>query len=252
MCRAWLRPAEGFALAIEDFDFDTGVVHIGRQVARAGPLLAAKLPKGGKTRTVPLPRGVAAAVQAYAAAHPPRPYTLPWLREDGQVGEDPCVFGVLFRWAGDDPRTHCKHIDASVFSAVWRSALSVAGVPPGRENGMHVLRHWDEVPVERRVSLAGVMDFMGHSRNSQPSRSVSTATPRRRPSKAARSASTGPCSHCALCRRTGAERRPPSEPCRHLAAGHAAARCAPMMPTFMSRASHAPRERRFRGHANTG
>src|SRR6266566_3815136 len=41
------------------------------------PWLVAKLPKGGRTRTVPLPHGVAALVQAYAAVHPPQPYTLP-------------------------------------------------------------------------------------------------------------------------------------------------------------------------------
>ena len=164
-----LRPAEGFALALEDFDFDTGVVHIRRQVTRAGTLLAAKLPKGGKTRTVPLPHGVAAAVRAYAAAHPPQPYTLPWLREDGQVGEDPCVFGLLFRWAGDDPRTHARHIRPSPFDAVWRAALTAAGVPLARENGMHVLRHWySSCLMDAGVSLAGVMEFMGHSRKSQP------------------------------------------------------------------------------------
>ena len=53
--------------------------------------------------------------------------------------------------------------------------------------------------------------------------------------------------------------RVPAERQQDLVAGPASCRAipppirpAPMMPTFMSRASNAPRKRRFRGHANTG
>jgi len=102
------------------------------------------------------------------------------MREDGQLAEDPCVFGLVFRWAGDDPRTHAQHIRQSSFiEGVWTPALATAGViaprPPGgrypvaREHGMHILRHWySSCLLDAGVSLAGVMEFMGHSRKPQP------------------------------------------------------------------------------------
>jgi integrase len=155
-------------------------VHIRRQVTKVGALRAFKLPKGGKERTIPLSRGLAAVVRAQIAAYPPQPYTLPWLAEDGKVATDPHTCRLLFRWFGDDPRSHGRHILPSSYDQqVWKPALHRAGVigepvrdkaralryPADRRDGMHALRHFYSTTLQDAgVSLAGVMDFMGHSR----------------------------------------------------------------------------------------
>jgi integrase len=177
-----LREGEAFALAEEDFDFEAGTVRIGRQLGRVGKRMVFKLPKGGKARTVPLPRGVAAAVQAHIEAYPPRPYELPWLDERGNLADEPHVCRLLFRWHGDDPRTHDRHIQPYAYDRnVWKPALAAAGIipPPAkgpkggvyrrhvqdREDGTHALRHYYSTTLQDAgVSLAGVMEFLGHSR----------------------------------------------------------------------------------------
>lgn len=185
-CAAALGLRQGcvLALAEEDLDFDAGKVIVRRQVTRNGGQFAFKLPKGGKERTVPLPSGLARIVRAHVQAYPPQPYTLPWMAEDGKTtGEH--TARLLFRWHGDDPRTNGKHVVASSFDQfVWKPALSRAGIiPPAvkdkrgihrymggdRSNGMHALRHfYSTTLLDAGVSLAGVMEFMGHSREGKP------------------------------------------------------------------------------------
>lgn len=178
-----LRQAEAFALAEEDFDFEAGKAIIRRQVVRLGGLWVFKMPKGGKERTVPVSRGVSVTVQAQIEAYPPQPYTLPWMGEDGELhGEHTCK--ILFRWHGDDPRSHGKHIPASSYDqSVWKPALHAAGIigpavrdksgvlryPADRQHGMHNERHYFSTTLlDAGVSLAGVMEFMGHSRKGVP------------------------------------------------------------------------------------
>src|SRR5258708_33049695 len=66
-----LRECEGFGLSPDDFDFNAGTVRIRRQLVRYGSIIAAKLPKGGKERTVPVSRGVAEVVERWTGAHRP-------------------------------------------------------------------------------------------------------------------------------------------------------------------------------------
>jgi integrase len=179
-----LRQGCAFALAEEDIDFDAGKVRIRRQLSRQHGAMTFKAPKGGKERTVPLSRGLAQVLEAQIAAYPPQPYTLPWLGEDGELhGEHTCR--ILFRWHGDDPRTHGKHVVSSSYDqSVWRPALSRLGITPppekdargilryrggDRADGMHALRHfYSTALLDAGVSLAGVMEFMGHSRKGKP------------------------------------------------------------------------------------
>jgi integrase len=178
-----LRQGCVFALAEEDIDFAGGKVTIRRQVARFGGQSVFKAPKGGRERVVPLSRGMAQILEAQIKEYPPRPYTLPWMEEKDKRGR---IIGertvrLLFRWHGDDPRTHDRHIVASSYDqSVWKPALSRAGIIPApvpdargirryrggdRGDGMHALRHFYSVTLQDSgVSLAGVMDFMGHSR----------------------------------------------------------------------------------------
>ncbi len=183
-CAAWLglRQGEALALALEDLDFEALKVRIRRQVTRIGGAWVFKLPKEGKERTAPLPRGLAAMIEAYAAAWPPQPYPLPWMDEEGELAGQPHTCGLLFRWHGNDRRTHGAHVQPVRYNdAVWKPALVRAGIvaaPPGAKsagryfpgssngNGTHILRHFYSTTLQDAgVSLAGVMEFMGHSRN---------------------------------------------------------------------------------------
>lgn len=178
-----LREGESLGLDVDDFDFEAETVLICRQVAKIGTQFVFKAPKFGKARTVPLPRGVARAVKAHLESYPPRPYALPWMPERGKAEEEHTV-KLLFRWHGDDRRTHDQHVRTVAYDqGVWKPALVKAGVIPpkakndkgrfaygeAREDGTHALRHYYATTLmDAGVSLAGVMDFMGHSRKSAP------------------------------------------------------------------------------------
>jgi integrase len=77
-----MRQGEVLGLAAGDVDFVEGVVHIVRQVKLINGRQVFALPKGGKTRTVPLPEAVAQALEAHIAQHPPVAVTLPWRSVD--------------------------------------------------------------------------------------------------------------------------------------------------------------------------
>jgi integrase len=181
-----LREGEAFGLAEQDFDFQAGKVRIRRQVTRVGKWWVFKLPKGGKERTVPLSPGLARLVEAFIKEQAPRTYALPWMREDGELGDAEHACKLLFRWRGDDPRSHDRHIRSFAYDQViWKPALAAAGVIPvvepgprggsygryaiAREDGRHALRHYYATTLlDAGVSLAGVMEFMGHSKKGAP------------------------------------------------------------------------------------
>lgn len=161
-----LRHGEAFGLAVEDIDA-AETVHIRRQLARVTGGWVFKLPKGGKPRDVPLPRGVATLTEGVSAQQ----ITLPWLNEDGTIRDKPERVSLLFH---DEERplwTRVWNRD------IWKHALAEAGVippftqpdPVAREHGFHALRHWySTYLLDNGVSLAAVMEFMGHSRESVP------------------------------------------------------------------------------------
>jgi integrase len=179
-----LREGEVLALAEEDFDFDERKVHIRRQVLRCGGRLVFKLPKEGRTRTVPLPRGLAAVIQAHVKDYPPKPYELSWMNEDGQLADDPHSCHILFRWHGNDQRTHAKHVTAhQMTDSIWKPALMRAGLIPAPDGkpvpqwfngdscglGMHNLRHFYSTTLQDAgVSPIGVTEFLGHSKKALP------------------------------------------------------------------------------------
>jgi integrase len=124
-----LREGEVLALAEKDFDFDARKVHIRRQVLRCGGRLVFKLLKEGRTRTVPLGRGLAAVIQSHIKDYPPQPYELPWMNEDGQVADDPHSCRILFRRQGSDRRTQGKHVTAhQMTDSIWKPAMMRVGL----------------------------------------------------------------------------------------------------------------------------
>lgn len=180
-----LRQGCAFGMSEADFDYEAEKVTVRRQVVRVGRQIVFKLPKGGKERTVPLPRGVAASVKLHAAKFPAVAVRLPWMDEFGEL-HDPVTVRLLFTWA---PRPGKKVVGGCLQNGnfgqdVWKPALSRLGIipPPVRgskrayvykigdnpHNGMHTLRHFYESMLDDGgVSLAGMMEFMGHSRKGQ-------------------------------------------------------------------------------------
>jgi hypothetical protein len=84
------------------------------------------LPKGGKTREVPLPRSVVARVGAHLAEFDPVTVTLPWEPLDGEP-HSVRLLTTTDRGQSVHSRTFNFH--------VWKPALKRAGVPVTRALG---------------------------------------------------------------------------------------------------------------------
>ncbi|MFG3247028.1 tyrosine-type recombinase/integrase [Streptomyces sp. NPDC048187] len=149
-----MRQGEVLGLAVDDVDFVEGVVHVVRQVKLIAGKQVFALPKGGKTRTVPLPESVARSLEAHIAKHPPKAVSLPWRSVDGS----PVTAALLF------PNIEGRAVNRVVFNrVVWRPALDTAGVPRGRENGMHALRHfYASVLLDAGENIKALSEYLGH------------------------------------------------------------------------------------------
>ncbi|MER5863976.1 site-specific integrase [Kitasatospora sp. NPDC002040] len=149
-----LRQGEVFGLAASDLDFADGVVHVVRQVRLIRNRPVFSLPKGGRTRSVPLPDSVAAALRAHLSAYPPVTVTLPWRGVDGP----PVTADLLFVNAkGQNLNRNRFNIET------WRPALKSAGVIAGRENGMHALRHfYASVLLHFGENIKALSVYLGH------------------------------------------------------------------------------------------
>jgi integrase len=112
-------------------------------------------PKGGKTRTVPLPATVKAELAAYLARFPARTVALPWRELDG----DPVAVPLVVTTA------HGTALNRRPFNEnTWRPALAEADVPDERGNGMHALRHfYASVLLDAGESVKAVAEYLGHA-----------------------------------------------------------------------------------------
>ncbi|RFU88518.1 site-specific integrase [Streptomyces triticagri] len=149
-----LRQGEVFGLAVEDVDFLGGVVHVVRQVKllRNRPVFAP--PKGGKERDVPLPQSIGFALAGHLTRFPAAEVTLPWKTLDGP----PITATLIFRSPEGLPLNRNRFNDRQ-----WRPALVAAGVPTGRENGMHALRHfYASVLLDAGESIKALSEYLGH------------------------------------------------------------------------------------------
>ena len=151
-----LRQGEIFGLSPEDVDLENGEVHVVRQVkVRGGNKLLFGLPKGRKTRTVPLPDTVLDAINAHMTRYPPREVSLPWDRLDGARR----TFSLLLttRERGALNRNYFNN-------KVWRPALIAAEVEVKRENGCHALRHfYASTLLDAGESIKALSEHLGHS-----------------------------------------------------------------------------------------
>ncbi|WAU85027.1 site-specific integrase [Streptomyces sp. Qhu-G9] len=149
-----MRQGEVLGLTVDDVDFVEGVVHIVRQVKLISTKQVFALPKGGKARTVPLPESVARALEAHIAQYSPLAVTLPWRSVDGPPVTAPLLF----------PNAEGRAVNRCSFNLkAWRPALDKAGVPRGRENGMHALRHfYASVLLDAGESIKALSEYLGH------------------------------------------------------------------------------------------
>ncbi|MGC4112276.1 MAG: site-specific integrase [Nocardioides sp.] len=151
-----LRQGEIFGLSPDDMDFEAGEVHVRRQVKLfPSNQQVFGLPKGRKTRTVPLPDTVAEAITAYMTAHPPVDVTLTWMVRDGKPTTASLVLTSREK----------KALNRNYFNTyLWRPTLGRAGVPDLRENGCHALRHFfASTALHEGETIKAVSEYLGHA-----------------------------------------------------------------------------------------
>jgi integrase len=181
---AGLRQGEAFGLADSDVDLEAGVIHVRRQIRSVGGKLVFSLPKGGKTRTVPMPLHLATRLAEHQSKFPPRDVTLPW--------KDPRPPQTKIEEKERAPQTHRLVVTNTQGAAIranmwnhnhWKRALAAAGVIPeptkrrrksGRgfeflygaahEYGFHSLRHtFASVQLDSRENPVAVSKWLGHA-----------------------------------------------------------------------------------------
>jgi integrase len=153
-----MRQGEVLGLAVDDIDFLRRVVHVRRQVKIVGSRLVFGGPKGegdaGKPRDIPLPDSVALRLSAHIAACPPAEVTLPWQAPGGKPVTARLLFTSLTAGAIDRNRWNRSH---------WQPALKAAGVPAGRDNGFHALRHfYASSLLLSGVDIKALAEALGH------------------------------------------------------------------------------------------
>lgn len=152
-----LRQGEVFGLAVEDIDFLRGVVEVRRQVkVFSGYKLAFGLPKGRKTRTVPLPDSVATEPANPLATFPARKVTLPWDVPDAEKTHS----ATLLLTTRERSALNRNYFN----TRIWKPAQARVGVEQSRVNGMHALRHWyASALLDASESIRAVSEYLGHS-----------------------------------------------------------------------------------------
>ncbi len=115
-----LRQGEIFGLSVEDVDFLRAVVHVRRQVKIVNSQQLYALPKGRRTRDVPLPDVVALEIAHHLATYPAGPVSLPWQSPDGERREVAVVLSTR-----EGHALNRNYVNAHV----WKPALVAAGSP---------------------------------------------------------------------------------------------------------------------------
>jgi integrase len=151
-----LRQGEVFGLAVDDVDFLRARVEIRRQVKMfANGKQVFALPKGNKTRSVPLPDIVRDELAAHLALWPPRAVTLPWRALDAEPIAVPLVLTTREQSA----------VSRNYFNRrIWKPALASVGVSDSRENGCHSLRHfYASTLLDAGETIKALSEYLGHA-----------------------------------------------------------------------------------------
>jgi integrase len=186
---AGLRSSEVFGLSVDDIDFDGQRILVRRQVKKVGAKLAFALPKGEKTREVPVPEYLLKRIQEALERRQAELVTLPWKdprppksdREAEERAPQTHALILTSAWGGAIRRDGFD-------TRVWKPALAAAGVirPPvetrqpirnrpgkfrtvvtyqeSRADGFHALRHtFASVHLDSRENLVAVSKWLGHA-----------------------------------------------------------------------------------------
>ncbi len=163
-----LRVGEALALALEDVDYDEGVIHVRRQIKKLGKDHIFSLPKSDLSRDVPMAGYVAAAIRLHVRTHPAWPCTLPSEKVTGK----PETHQLLFQWSDG---SYVRY--RSYSELVFKPALAAAKVIPAptldargrrryqttRREGPHQMRHYfASVMLADGASIRDVAEFLGH------------------------------------------------------------------------------------------
>ncbi|MEV8047227.1 site-specific integrase [Streptomyces griseoluteus] len=182
-----LRQGEAFGLGEDDLDFDAGVVHIRRQLrwnSKGRPYFC--LPKGGKTRDVPLSPNLARRLKDHLNRFPSVACTLPWRNPEPPTTQlearqrKPISVRLVLSTSQDNRVNYSKWNELS-----WRPALAAAGIVKkvgeeagayggrsrryrvyelSREDMFHVLRHtYASTQLEAGESIMSVSAWLGHA-----------------------------------------------------------------------------------------
>ncbi|MCK2244087.1 MULTISPECIES: site-specific integrase [unclassified Crossiella] len=152
-----LRQGEMFAFSLDNVDRKEMVYHCTRQMVTVNGMRKFKLPKGHKTRVVPLGHGVLDGLDAYAELFPPVEITLPWAERDGRETETIRV--LMVNDAGD------LYTRQAFNNVVWRPTFAKAGLSyVDREDGMHALRHlFASALLALGVTVKELAAYLGHA-----------------------------------------------------------------------------------------
>ena len=155
-----MRQGEILGFAVEDIDFLRRTVQVRRQIKIVAGKMVFALPKGGKTRSVPLAARASESFAEHIRLFPPVRITLPWHQPGSRDHGKPREFWLLFT----TPRSR-KPVERHGLNArTWHDALKAAGLPVSRENGMHVLRHtYASMLLHNGVSIRQLADCLGHT-----------------------------------------------------------------------------------------
>jgi integrase len=134
-----MRQGEVFGLAVEDITFlgKNPVIRVQRQVKIVNGRLCFALPKRRKTREIPLSPQVRDKLARHFAKFPSHAVTLPWHdpRDKKLHGKEITVNLAFTNKLG-------RAIRRPTFDdMIWNPARERAAIPPGRDDGMHALRH---------------------------------------------------------------------------------------------------------------
>ena len=151
-----LRQGEILGLSPDDIDEDAMTVHIRRQLRTVERTLVFALPKGNKTRTVPLSPGVLAEIRKHLDDHPATPVTLPWRKPAG----DPTTVRLLA--TGEAGRLYSGDLFTKT---IWEGAFRAAKVARAKQvDGMHALRHfYASTLLAQGVSIKELAIYLGHA-----------------------------------------------------------------------------------------
>jgi integrase len=158
-----LRQGEIFGASEDDFDRDTQMFTVARQIRWIGTTPVFAPPKGGKTRQVPVSAAVLGEVDDWVEAGRGMTVTLPWL----EPGGDPITVRVLIDFTqdrGQSPRANEPWFGGTFTQSIWKDAVEAAGGGyVKRRDGMHALRHFFASHLlAQGVSIKELAEYLGH------------------------------------------------------------------------------------------